>query len=303
VALCRQETPWHGISRTGKAPAGKLSKAISLDTNLSAAHATLGNCLAEKGDPKGAIAHYHKAIALDPSRFTPHAALGYVLLAQGDFAKALVATADAVDRMPAGHPQRALLLDQLRTCEIYLNLNSVLESALQSKVTVASAPTAVKLAQLCQQPYRQLHAASARFYAEAFAADDKLANDLQAQNRYNAACSAALAGCGRGKDAMGLDGAERARLRGNALRWLRADLTSVGNWLLEDGTGKTRPVVVQRLEHWLKDPDFADVRGDTLAKLPEMEREPWRNLWTEVEKTLAAARKQTTKQRKDEKKN
>ena len=280
-----------------------MSKAISLDTNLSAAHATLGNCLAEKGDPKGAIAHYHKAIALDPSRFTPHAALGYVLLAQGDFAKALVATADAVDRMPAGHPQRALLLDQRRTCEINLNLNSVLESALQGKVKVASATTALNLARLCEKPNRQLHSASARFYTEAFAADANLANDLQVQNRYNAACAASLAGCGRGKDSAGLDGAERARLRDTALNWLRADLTAIGKLLQEDGSGKTGPAVIQRLEHWLTDSDLADVRGETLARLPEMEREPWRNLWTDVEKTLAATRKQSAQERKDKEKN
>jgi hypothetical protein len=59
--------------------------------------------------------------------------------------------------------------------------------------------------------------------------------------------------------------------------------------------------VRDQLAHWLKDADLAGVRGDALAKLPETERQPWRDLWAEVDKTLATARKQTTQKRKDEK--
>ena len=42
---------------------------------------------------------------------------------------------------------------------------------------------------------------SARLYAAAFAADPKLADDLKAGHRYNAACFAALAAAGQGEDA------------------------------------------------------------------------------------------------------
>ena len=42
------------------------------------------------------------------------------------------------------------------------------------------------------------HAAAARFWAEALAADPKLGDDRQAGHRYNAACAAALAGCRAG---------------------------------------------------------------------------------------------------------
>jgi len=57
-----------------------------------------------------------------------------------------------------------------------------------------------------------------------FSADPKLAADLQAAHRYHAAQCAALAGCGKGQEAAGQSAAERARLRGQALEWLRADL-------------------------------------------------------------------------------
>ena len=50
------------------------------------------------------------------------------------------------------------------------------------------------LAQMCYDTKR--HAAAARLWAEALAADPKLGDDRQAQHRYNAACAAALAAAG-----------------------------------------------------------------------------------------------------------
>jgi tetratricopeptide (TPR) repeat protein len=277
-------------------------KAIASDANYWEAHTRLGNCLFEKGDYRGAIEHYKRAIAINPSYAGLRENLGQVLLAQGEFAKAWAATAKAVELTPAGDPLRARRLKQLGKCEVGLNVSSLLEAALQGKVKVASAQSALDLAKLCQRPYRQLHAASVRFYNEAFAADAKLANEVAVPNRIKAACSAALAGCGRGKDAAELDGAERARLRRQALNWLRADLTAWGKVMLEDDIGKTHPVVIKRLEFWIKDVDLAGVRGDALAQLPEMERQPWRDLWADVDKLLQKAREQTTRERKDEKK-
>jgi hypothetical protein len=58
-----------------------------------------------------------------------------------------------------------------------------------------------------------LYAAAARFFDEAFAAQSSLADDLSSQHRYNAACAAALAGCGQGKDADDLSEQEHARWR------------------------------------------------------------------------------------------
>jgi hypothetical protein len=37
---------------------------------------------------------------------------------------------------------------------------------------------------------------------------------------------------------------------------------------------------MQRRQH---DPDFAGVRGDALAELPEAERQEWQKLWDDVE--------------------
>jgi serine/threonine-protein kinase len=120
-------------------------------------------------------------------------------------------------------------------------------------------------------------------YGAAFAAEPKLAENLNTQRRYNAACAAALAGCGQGEEADKLGEQERARRRQQALDWVRADLKAYRR-LMDNAADKVSGAVVQRVQHWLQDNDFAGVRGpDVLAKLPEAEREEWQKLWQEVE--------------------
>src|SRR5262249_45761727 len=130
----------------------------------------------------------------------------------------------------------------------------------------------------------QNHAA-VRFYEEAFAKKPQLAEDPPADHRYRAACAAALAGCGAGKDAGQLDGKERARLRRLALGWLRAALAARPRRLDKE---PDRSATINTLRAWLGDPHFAGVRGShALAKLPEAERQPWQELWSKVAATVA----------------
>jgi hypothetical protein len=92
----------------------------------------------------------------------------------------------------------------------------------------------------------------------------------------------ALAGCGRGNDAAKLDDMERARLRRQTLTWARADLRNYAP-LVDKNENSTRTLVQGRMQHRQRDPDFAGVRGDGLAKLPEAERQEWQKLWDDVE--------------------
>jgi len=146
---------------------------------------------------------------------------------------------------------------------------------------------------LCQQPFERRNALAARLYAETFASDPNLADDLGSFHRYNAACAAALAGCGQGTDAEKLDTKERAGLRKQALDWLRADLKAYRQ-MMEKSADKAAPEVAQRVQHWLQDPDFTGVRGsEALGRLPEAERGDWQKLWADVEEALVTARKKT----------
>jgi serine/threonine-protein kinase len=142
---------------------------------------------------------------------------------------------------------------------------------------------------MCQEPFKQFYAASVRFYTDAFAADMKLAGDLRQPHRYNAACAAALAGCGQGKDADKVEEKERARLRQQSLEWLRADL-ALWTKLAENDNPKARETVQQKMKHWQTDADLAGVRDkDALAKLPAEEQEAWRQLWDDLSAVLKRA--------------
>jgi hypothetical protein len=139
----------------------------------------------------------------------------------------------------------------------------------------------IALAELCYR-YRKLNAAAARFYADAFVADPKLADDLRAQHRYSAACCAALAAAGQGEDAGPLPDKLALTLRRQALGWLRADLA----FYTKEAAGKVPAVeeaVRQRLAHWREDADLTPVRDpQALDRLPEAERREWGRLWDDV---------------------
>jgi hypothetical protein len=131
---------------------------------------------------------------------------------------------------------------------------------------------------------------SARLYAEAFQADHNLAEDMEAENRYNAACAAAPAGAAKGDDQPPLDEKEKARWRKQALDWLGADLAF---WSKQAETGKpeAKTLVGRKLQHWKADSDLAGIRDETALKaLPEDERKACRALWAEVDALLARAR-------------
>jgi eukaryotic-like serine/threonine-protein kinase len=153
--------------------------------------------------------------------------------------------------------------------------------------------------------------AAACLYAEAFASDPTLAEELAAECRlraalgdkqpvgrleelstgcrYPAARCAALAGCGLGADGARLGEAERARWRQQARAWLRADLAV---WLrtLDGGSRAARALVRSLLAHWQADPDLAGLREPkALAKWSADERKDCLALWAEVAAVLARA--------------
>jgi hypothetical protein len=135
---------------------------------------------------------------------------------------------------------------------------------------------------------RQRFAAAARCYTEAFAVLPQLLSGRPAGHRYSAACAAARAGCGQGRDAADLDETSRAGFRRQALDWLRAELEARRR-LLEQEPAQAG-AVVHNLKDWRRDPSFAGLREPgALARLPEPERQAWERLWADVTDTLARA--------------
>jgi serine/threonine-protein kinase len=142
---------------------------------------------------------------------------------------------------------------------------------------------------VCQFSNRTL--ALARLYRDAFTADPRLENNLRDAHRYNAACAAAQAGCGRGADTAGLQEAEQARWRKQALEWLQADLAARVEWF-DGNPAARRGVVGQTLGAWRQDADLACVRDPAeLKKLALGERKKFLAFWADVAAVLAHAEK------------
>jgi Flp pilus assembly protein TadD len=293
----------------------EFRKAVELEPADATAHASLGRALDKKGNPDEAITEYRKAIELKPDDATAHYNLGILLGNKGildeaiteyrkaielkaDYAEAHCnlgylfrkqgRLADSLAELKRGHELGSkqpgwpyLSAEWVRQAEALVELEAKLPKILKGEAQPADVAERIALAEICGA-YKKLPLASFRFYSDAFAAQPQLADDLQNPHRSNAACAAALARCGLGKDADQTDVKERVRLRRQALDWLRADLAA-NRQLLDKEPDKARALVVERMANWQQDPDFACVRGtEALAKLPEAERTEWTKLWQDV---------------------
>jgi tetratricopeptide (TPR) repeat protein len=256
-------------------------QAIELDPKLASAHYNLAHVLSDKGDVDGAIAAYGKAIEIAPDYAEAHCNLGHALRNQGRLVEALeeLRRGHALGSQRPGWPFPSA--DWVRQCERLVNLDRKLPAVLSGEAEPADATERLALGQLCGQ-YKRRYAAAVRFYADAFAADGKLTDNLDQQHRYHAACSAARAAAGQGEDAKRLPDKARLMLRRQALAWLRDDLAAYRK-LAERDAAAGKQLVRERMQHWQRDADLASVRDpQALGQLPEDERRQWHQLWEEV---------------------
>jgi tetratricopeptide (TPR) repeat protein len=228
-----------------------------------------------------------KVADLEPDSGLAHLNLGIALLSQAEFHEAAASLKRAVDLLPPRSPNGGQARTFLERCKRYAALSPRLPAILQGTEKAASAAEQFDLAGLCS--FEKNHLAAARFYRAAFSAEPKLAENVPEDTRYNAACAAALAGCGQGKGAEKLDERERSLWRKQALDWLRQDLAWWGK-ALDRGDGRTSAQVQQRMQRWQTDRDFEGVRArDALARLPDEERKQWERLWSDVDALLGRA--------------
>jgi Flp pilus assembly protein TadD len=275
-------------------------KAIALMPNpdYPEAHYNLGIALRDKGDLDEAASEFQKAVALKPDDALTHYNLGATLRLRCEFRQALEEVRRAHELGSRDPHWRYPSAEWVRQCERLVELEPKLPDILDGKITPASADERIELAGLCS--LKHLNGAAAHFYEDAFAAEPKLADDLVAAYRYNAACAAAGAGCGQGKDAGQLEEKEKARLRGQARDWLQADLDALGR-LLDKGADQARSAaaVGNALKQLQEQPALAGVRGpEALAKLPEAERQAWHKFWDDAGDMLARAQAKMAPEKK-----
>jgi Flp pilus assembly protein TadD len=260
--------------------------ALCLKPDDPLAHYGLGLALYDQGRHKEAEAAYRQALRLKHDYPEAHCNLGHALRHQGHFGEALQSLRRGhalANSRPGWHYPSAAWV---RQCQRLVELGRLLPAVLNGEAQPASAQERLELAALCQLPCKRLHATAARFAADAFRAGPKQANDLDQGHRYNAACSAALAAAGQADDARVLPDRVVLKLRRQAYRWLRADLT-----VYAGGPGHANPqvreTVRQRLIHWRSDADLVSLRdAAALVRLDADERQQWQKLWQEVDALL-----------------
>jgi tetratricopeptide (TPR) repeat protein len=270
---------------TGAAAA--FREAIRLKPDDVAAHYNLGVALSASGDPTGAAAAYREAVRLRPDDASAHCNLGQVLGRTGRYAESLAEYRRGHELGSKRPDWKNPSADWVREAERLVALEGRLPAILKGDDRPRDTAERLAFAQMGYDTKR--YAAAARFWAEAFADDPKSADDPRAGHRYNAACAAARAGCGEGRDDPPPDDVARAGLRARALGWLQADLAAWSK-RLASGPPQARDAVRQTLQHWKADPDLAGVREPkALEALPEAERVDWRDLWAEVDRLLGGS--------------
>jgi serine/threonine protein kinase/Flp pilus assembly protein TadD len=277
---------------------GQLDEAIqefraALEGNPNSwlGHNNLGNALRAKGQLDEAITAYREVLRLNPNYAEAHCNLGRILREKGQYAEALASLRrghELSSKLPSWNYPSA---EWVRQAAQMIALEPQFLAILKGEAQPADVAERLTLAQMCAD--RALYVAAVRFWSEAFAADPKLADDLQAEHRYSAACAAALGGAGQAKDSPPPDDAAKAQLREQARTWLQADLAANAKHL-DSKNPKAGWVVRQRLQGWKSDFDLAGLRiQEAVAKLPAEEQEACRKLWAEVETLLQKARETT----------
>jgi len=259
-------------------------EAIRLQPDFADAHFELGNDLVTRGKNDEAVAAHREAIRLKPDYFEAHGNLGFVLKNQGKLEEAVAAFRQAA-KAPPGSPMAQTLPGLIRQLEQEIALSARLPGILKGDDQPRDNTERLAFSLMC---YHAKHFdVAARLWAAALQIDPGLGDDRQAQHRYNAACVAALAAAGKGKDEP--DDTAKLKLRGQAHAWLQAELVAWSK--LRESQPNSRPLVLLTMQHWQKDPELAAIRDpEYLAKLPEDERKAWQALWADVEALLNRAK-------------
>ncbi len=197
---------------------------VRLVPDFAPAHARLAQSLAALRRLDESVAEYREAIRIAPQFALAHANLAAVLRQRGDFAGAAAEFRTAFELY--SDPQwQAIVRQELARTERRATLAPRLIAVLDGKAHPKDAAETLEFAYLAHE--QQRFAAASRLFDRAFEIEPRLAEDRNSSNRYNAACAAALAASGQGRDEPPLDERARSRLRRQAYLRLEADLAGL----------------------------------------------------------------------------
>jgi serine/threonine-protein kinase len=262
-----------------------LLEGLALDGRDAGAHYTLGRVHEDLGDLPEARLSLERSLALEEEDAETHWHLGDVLRRQGLLTEGLAHLRRGIE-LGSKLPRFEHTAASIRECERQIELAERLPAVLRGERKPADVAESVDFAYVCQ--YKGLYAAAADLWRSIFTEDAGLADARRGQNRYNAACLAALAGSGQGKDADRLDAPVRETWRRQALAWLREGLAAHRK-RAEAGKPEDRRAVIRSLKWWRRDADLARVRApEALERLAAGERAEWQALWRDVEALLTS---------------
>jgi tetratricopeptide (TPR) repeat protein len=261
--------------------------AVRIKPDDAASHYNFGIALEHHELLNQAVGEYKEAIRLKPDFAGFHCELAGVLRRQKRFVESLAAYKRGHElgskQLNWGHPSA----EWVREAERLVALDAKLSKVLRREIEPVGPAEYLELARFCREQKKRCVPA-AQFFRAAFTAEPKLAEDQKTQDRYNAARAAVLAAGPPVTEETQVQEVDRARMRQLALDWLQADLAFYAK-LTVDAPTELHPFVMKRLQLCLKEPDFAGVRGQALAKLPDSERIAWTKLWTDVQETFRKA--------------
>jgi serine/threonine-protein kinase len=266
----------------------QLKTLENVDEQVVTAEYNRGYALFHIGKFKEACVAFGKVVDLKPNWPAAHWTLGASYARAGELTKAL----EQMERCKEFGPPLNLPPDEgIRTLKQLIELDRKLPALVEGKEKPGDVDR-IELAQLCM--VRKFPRAAVRFYAEAFALNPNVPTQVNGP-RYSAACAAALAAAGKGKDVAKLDEKERAHLRKQAFEWLSADLAQWSKQA-ESDQPQERERVQQMMKHWQTDTDLAGIRdAESMAKLSAAEQARWRKLWADVEAVLKKSQRKAPK--------
>ena len=295
------------LNATGRVDAtiACFRKAVELDPDNAQGHVDLAPTLENLGDGDAALASFRRSIELDPTKALAHYHLGCcqqdmhlwdeaiasyrkALEFQPDYAEAhcnLAACLQALQHARRGHELGSKRADWsypsaewVRLAEMRVAMEEKLPLLLAGNLEPRDNAERLEYAIMCQ--IKKYHHASARLFADAFAAEPRITDRLGSM--YDAAYSSVLAAAGSSEESSPLDDDERARLRKQALDWMRADLDRYAT-KLQTAKPEERAVLEVALRKWQEEPDLASIRDPAaLALLPDEEQDEFGDLWADV---------------------
>lgn len=262
-------------------------RALEIDPEFLPAHINLAGVFLQQGKLDDAIASCRRAIEIDETCAPAHFNLGEALSIQGKLEEALSSFRRAASLW---EPRRddfsiAWFAEATRKIEeVQRGVGSGSDFLALTRGDRAP-KDAGELANAALLVHRRGdYVLSARLFARVL---EEFPDFLEVYpHRYNAACGAAMVGCGEGEGAAALSDEERAAWRERARSWLGSEVV---RWRTDlAGIPDRRRAAKEQVTGVLTDPDFARVREDeALGRLPAAEAAAWRALWEEIAALLA----------------